>query len=92
MFDKCFSETFSNNDCNTVDCCILPGFDSIQSLIQALLYFPYGPKMVQSNGRNLCDVWGGSVSKEMSFSFVTMIAGTDKWDSCLSKMMRTGSS
>jgi hypothetical protein len=92
MFDKCLAETFSNNNGNTVDCCSLPGFDSIQSLIQALLHVPNGPKMAQSNGRTLCDVWGGSVSKEMSFSFATMMAAIDTWDSCLSKIKRTGSS
>ena len=37
--------------------------------------------MVQSNGRNLGDVWGRSVNKKMPFYFATMMAGNDKWDS-----------
>ena len=37
--------------------------------------------MVQSNGCNLGDVWGSSVNKKMPFSFATLMAGIDKWDS-----------
>jgi hypothetical protein len=33
---------------------------------------------VQSNGSNLRDVWGGSVSKRIPFSFATLMTGTDK--------------
>ena len=48
--------------------------------------------MVQSDCRELCDVWGGSVIKKMSFSFATMIAVIDKWGSYLFKIKGTGSS
>jgi len=48
--------------------------------------------MVQSDGRTFCYVWGGSVMKEMSFSFATMIYGIDKWGSYLSRIKGTGSS
>jgi len=48
--------------------------------------------MLQSSGRKLCDVWGGSVSKEMTFSFVIVMAEFENWDSCLSKIKRTVSS
>jgi len=48
--------------------------------------------MVQSNGRNVCDVWGGSVNKEMPFSYATMMAAFDNWNSSLSKIKRNGSS
>jgi hypothetical protein len=30
--------------------------------------------MLQFSGRKLCDVWGGRVSKEISFSFATTMA------------------
>jgi hypothetical protein len=59
----------------------LPGFESIQSLRQALQYALYGPKTVQSNGCTLCDVWGGNVSMTIPFSFATLLAAIDKWDS-----------
>jgi len=57
-FDKCLAE---------IDCFSLPVFHSMQLLSLMLPYVPYGQQMVQFNGRNLCDVWGGSVRKEMSF-------------------------
>jgi len=41
----------------------------------------YGPNMVQSNGCNLCDVWGGSISKKMPLSFATLMAGIENLDS-----------
>jgi len=59
----------------------LPGFDNIPSLIQAFQDALYGLKMVQSNGCNLCDVWYSSVSKKVPFSFATLMARIEKWDS-----------
>ena len=57
-FDKCLAE---------IDCFSLPVFHSMQLLSLMLPYVPYGQRMVQFNGHNLCDVWCGSVRKEMSF-------------------------
>ena len=48
--------------------------------------------MVQSNGRNLCEVWGGRVIKEISFCVVTMMAGIDKSGSYWLKVKQPGSS
>jgi hypothetical protein len=50
---------------------VLPEFDSIQPQRQAL----YIPKIVQYNGCNLCDVWGGSASKKILVSVATLTAG-----------------
>jgi len=60
--------------------CLL-GFDSIQSLRQALSHILYGPMMVQSSGSNLYDVWCSSVSKKMPFSLATLMAEIYNWDS-----------
>jgi hypothetical protein len=80
MFDKCLAQRFSNNYCNNVNYCSLSGFAVSYNLSQ-MSYVPYGPQMVQLNSRNLFDEWGGSVSLEMSFSYATMMAGVDNWNS-----------
>ena len=89
-FDKCLAENFLIMPATMQIVTDLLGFDSIQSLWQALSYVLYGPMTVQSNGSYLRDVWCSSVSKVMPFSLATFMAEIYKWDSWLSKIKRTG--
>ena len=92
IFGNCFVEHFSIMSATMQIVTCLLGFDSIQSLWQALSYVLYEPMTVQSNGSYLCDVWCSSVSKIMPFSLATFMVQIYKWDSWLSKTKRNVSS